>query len=290
MMQRIAASILMSAAMLLSGCSETLVSNSETADITPTAIQTELSDSLETTPVPTGEQSPKGLIPPESKDTTVPQRESPAVATKEQPKISKEETSTTPKPKPMETSVQQIEIPEAPEDADLVRVKDYIPSIFVNLKYASNDNFTGEIIYDFTEPLLRYGTVKKLAAVQAALLDQGYSLMIWDAYRPTSAQFKLWEICPDATYVANPNKGASSHSRGNTIDVTLVRSDGSCLEMPTGFDDFTIRADRDYSDVSSEAAKNALLLEQTMVSHGFQCYSAEWWHYSDVDSYSVIQE
>ncbi len=188
----------------------------------------------------------------------------------------------------------EIEVPEetpsALADWELVQVRDYIPSVYVDLKYATQDNFTGEVIYDFTEPSLRYGTVKKLAAVQAALLEQGYSLKIWDAYRPTSAQFRLWEICPDATFVANPNTGFSSHSRGNTVDVTLVRSDGSEPEMPTGFDDFTSRADRDYSDVSAEAAKNALLLEQTMASHGFRCYAAEWWHFSDVDAYSVVSE
>ena len=70
---------------------------------------------------------------------------------------------------------------------------------------------------------------------------QGYGLLIWDAYRPVSAQFRLWEICPDSTYVANPNTGYSSHSRGNTVDVSLVTASGGSVEMPSGFDDFTAR-------------------------------------------------
>lgn len=69
-------------------------------------------------------------------------------------------------------------------------VRDYIPSVYVDLKYASKDNFTGTAIYDFTDAYLRYGTVKKLAEVQQELLEQGYSLKIWDAYRLVSAQFR----------------------------------------------------------------------------------------------------
>ena len=87
--------------------------------------------------------------------------------------------------------------------------------------------------------------------------------------------------------MANPEKGFSSHSRGNTVDVTLVDRDGNELEMPSEFDDFSAKADRDYSDVEEEAAINALLLEETMIEAGFKPYSSEWWHFSDTDSYEV---
>ena len=143
------------------------------------------------------------------------------------------------------------------------------------------------MIYDFTEPVLRLGTVKKLAKVQETLLKKGYSLKIWDAYRPTEAQFRLWEVCPDPDYVSDPNKGFSNHSRGNTVDVTLVRADGSELEMPTGFDDFSALADRDYSDISGNALVNVQLLENTLKEEGFRCYWKEWWHYTDEISYPV---
>lgn len=176
-----------------------------------------------------------------------------------------------------------------PADEDLVRVLDYIPSIYVELKYATEDNFTGTVVYDFADAQLRYGTIKKLAQVQTELLVHGYSLKIWDAYRPVSAQFKLWEICPDPVYVANPNTGYSSHSRGNTVDVTLVLADGTEIEMPTGFDDFSPLADRDYSDVPAAATENVLVLENMMKKYGFNCYSGEWWHYSDSSTYPVVQ-
>ena len=181
---------------------------------------------------------------------------------------------------------QEMPAPE-PADSDFVKVTDYIPTIQVELAYAGTDNFTGQAIYDFTEAYLRYGTAKKLAAVQEALKAQGLGLLIWDAFRPTAAQFKLWEVCPDPTYVANPETGFSSHSRGNTVDVTLVSLDGTAVEMPTGFDDFSPLADRDYSDVDALPAANAALLEDAMTQAGFTPYQGEWWHFSDSDVYEV---
>lgn len=177
----------------------------------------------------------------------------------------------------------------APEPAaeDFVPVADYLPQVRVDLRYAGSDNFTGQTIYDFTDAYLRYGTVQKLSQAQEALEEAGYSLLIWDAFRPVEAQFRLWEVCPDPVYVANPEKGYSSHSRGNTVDVTLTDLAGNAVEMPSGFDDFSSLADRDYSDVPAEAAAHAQLLEDVMASCGFRPYSGEWWHFSDTDEYPV---
>ncbi len=187
--------------------------------------------------------------------------------------------------------------PEQPETApstspdDFVLVTEYIPDISIDLRYATDNNFTGQVIYGFTDAYLRYGTVQKLAEAQASLRELGYSLKIWDAFRPTSAQWKLWEVCPDAQYVANPTKGYSSHSRGNTVDVTLVDNDGSDVPMPTAFDDFSPLADRDYSDITNETAvKNAELLEAVMKDAGFKPYSGEWWHFSDETVYPVDED
>ena len=179
--------------------------------------------------------------------------------------------------------------PEPESDEVFVRVLDYIPTAVQELRYATEDNFTGQVIYESADAYLRYGTVKRLMVVQNGLKPLGYKLLIWDSYRPVEAQFKLWEICPDSTYVANPNKGYSSHSRGNTIDVSIVTLAGKEVEMPTGFDDFSVEADRDYSDVSQTAAENALMLEQIMEDAGFRGYSGEWWHYTDTTDYPVIE-
>ena len=86
-------------------------------------------------------------------------------------------------------------------------------------------------------------------AAAEELEEKGVYFKIWDAYRPVWAQFKLWEICPDPTFVSNPNVGFSSHSRGNTVDITLVDKEGNELLMPSAFDEFSSAADRDYSDL-----------------------------------------
>ena len=189
-----------------------------------------------------------------------------------------------------QTEEESEELPIVVEDDVFVNIKTYIPDIVIELKYATTDNFTGKKIYDFTEAYLRYGTVKKLMNVQSALKEQGLSLKVWDAFRPTSAQFVLWEVCPDSTYVANPNKSFSSHSKGNTVDITIVDEKGEELIMPTAFDDFSKQADRDYSDCSKEARKNALLLEDVMKENGFKAYFGEWWHYTDQITYPVEQK
>ncbi len=177
-----------------------------------------------------------------------------------------------------------------PEDDDIVFVMDYIPSLYYDLKYATTDNFTGKVIYDFDEPRLRYGTVKKLAAAQEELVSMGYSLVIWDAYRPLYAQQALWEAFPDPNFVSDPATGYCSHSRGNTVDVTLtVIADASFPLMPSGFDEFSSKADRNYSDVSTTASANSRMLERVMTAHGFAGYSGEWWHYSDTTEYPIIE-
>ncbi len=181
------------------------------------------------------------------------------------------------------------EVPAStPSPADFVRVQDLIADIAVELRYATEDNFTGAAIYEFSDAYLRLGTARRLAAAQALLAEQGCGLKIWDAFRPTAAQFRLWEVCPDSRYVADPEKGFSSHSRGSAVDVTLVDAEGNELAMPTAFDDFTPLADRDWSDVSdAAAAANAQRLEAAMTAAGFRPYFGEWWHFSDTDAYEV---
>lgn len=178
--------------------------------------------------------------------------------------------------------------PPEPDDMDLVRVADFIPGIRQSLAYATEDNFVGQPIYDFADAYLRYGTVKKLRSVCDELEQQGLGILIWDGFRPLAAQERLWEICPDPTYVSHPVTGSRSHCRGSAVDLTLVNlKTGEQLTMPTGFDDFSKLADRDYSDCSQEAADHARMLENVMKKYGFKPYSAEWWHFSDTDEYPV---
>ena len=187
-----------------------------------------------------------------------------------------------------EIITQEITTEKEPEDDEYVLVKKYIPDIYVELRYATENNFTGVKIYDFTEAYLRYGTVKKLAQVQKELKQQGYSLKIWDAYRPFEAQQKLWEVYPDPNYVANPANGMKKHNLGGTVDITMVAADGSVISMPTEFDDFSLKADRDYSDIEDEeAVKNVMILQNAMENNGFTGYQGEWWDYSDTVEYEA---
>ena len=188
-----------------------------------------------------------------------------------------------------EIITQEITTEKEPEDDEYVLVNKYIPDIYVELMYATDNNFTGVRIYDFTDAYLRYGTVKKLANVQKELKEQGYSLKIWDAYRPFEAQQKLWEVYPDPNYVANPANGMKKHNIGGTVDITMVTADGSVISMPTEFDDFSLKADRDYSDIEDEeAVKNVMILQNAMENNGFTGYQGEWWDYSYTVEYEAV--
>ena len=192
----------------------------------------------------------------------------------EQP-LQKETEETTPKVSPQ----------------DMVNLAEFIPRIQVDLRYATPNNFTSAIIYDDDTAYLRRGTAEKLKAAQAEFVTHGYTIKVWDAYRPPAAQFKLWEKVPDARFVINPHKGYSYHSRGVAVDITLVDEKGQEVIMPTGFDDFTARVDRDYSDLDQETAANARFLEEIMVKHGFSSIYYEWWHFidSNKDKYPVYE-
>ena len=188
-----------------------------------------------------------------------------------------------------EIITQEITTEKEPEDDEYVLVNKYIPDIYVELMYATDNNFTGVRIYDFTDAYLRYGTVKKLANVQKELKEQGYSLKIWDAYRPFEAQQKLWEVYPDPNYVANPADGMKKHNLGGTVDITMVAADGSIIPMPTEFDDFSLKADRNYSDIDNEeAVNNVMILQNAMENNGFTGYQGEWWDYSDTVEYEAV--
>lgn len=188
-----------------------------------------------------------------------------------------------------EIITQEITTEKEPEDDEYVLVNKYIPDIYVELMYATDNNFTVVRIYDFTDAYLRYGTVKKLANVQKELKEQGYSLKIWDAYRPFEAQQKLWEVYPDPNYVANPANGMKKHNLGGTVDITMVAADGSVISMPTEFDDFSLKADRNYSDIDNEeAVNNVMILQNAMENNGFTGYQGEWWDYSDTVEYEAV--
>lgn len=176
------------------------------------------------------------------------------------------------------------------ENETLVKVRDYIKDVFVQLPYATENNFTGKRLYDFKDAYLRYGTVLKLKRVCEYLRPHGVCIKILDAYRPAAAQFVMWAAMPDDDFVADPRGGFSRHTRGGTVDVTLATPDGTDMEMPSPFDDFSGAAKRIYDNATEEARKNALLLEDAMTRFGFWGYENEWWHFNDSDVYPVLEK
>lgn len=153
------------------------------------------------------------------------------------------------------------------------------PSIMVDLRYATTNNFTHQVVYDFQTAIARTGTAKKLAAANALLKPQGYRLKVWDAYRPVTAQERLFEVYPDPTFVAEPNPNFS-HQKGVTFDVTLCDRDGHEIPMQTGFDDFTKAAHRN-APRTAEQERTYQILTQAMTEAGFDGYVNEWWDFRD---------
>jgi len=166
--------------------------------------------------------------------------------------------------------------------ADLVDMKEVNPRIIVDMKYASEDNFTKKKLYDSNTCFLRKSTAVKLDAVQKELEEMNLGLKVWDCYRPLAVQWIFWAILPDERYVANPQTG-SRHNRASAVDLTLVDSQGKELQMPTGFDDFSPRADHHYQDLPDQVIRNRKLLKGVMERAGFIALPEEWWHYDDED-------
>ena len=180
---------------------------------------------------------------------------------------------------------------ESIKDTELVKISDYAPDIMIDLRYATENNFTGKVIYEFKEPYIRCGTMKKLLVIQEELAEQGLGLCIWDAYRPVYAQEAVYNATPDdkkGTYVASPEGG--NHSRGHTVDGTLYDLEtGELLEMPSEFDDFSEKAHPDLLDDDTDVARKnvKILIELMTKDKRFSTIKSEWWHFVDTDSYEL---
>ena len=164
--------------------------------------------------------------------------------------------------------------------AELVPIQQVAPGVKLDIRYATTNNFTHRKVYDRAVCYLRPSTAAKLAAAEKEFESLGYRIQVYDCYRPLTVQKKFWALVPDERYVANPAKG-SRHNRGAAVDLTLITPDGKELPMPTGYDDFTEKAHREYQKLPAEALKNRALLERVMTKHGFVGMPTEWWHFDD---------
>lgn len=160
----------------------------------------------------------------------------------------------------------------------LVEIQSVAPQIQVDLKYATEDNFTGKIVYHFNQCFFIQEVASRLQSIQRELEGIGLGLKIWDGFRPASAQWKFWNLVPDERYVSDPRKGGR-HTRGTAVDLTLVTKDGKELPMPSAFDDFSEKAHRNFMQATPEEIANREFLENIMKKYGFEGLPTEWWHF-----------
>lgn len=163
-------------------------------------------------------------------------------------------------------------------DAKLIELKKVIPNIILDIKYATKDNFTNQVVYPSAHCFLIDQAVHNLKLASDEFNSLGYKIKVFDAYRPLKYQYKFWQLMPDERYVADPKKG-SRHNRGCAIDLTLVNKNNKEVDMGTGFDDFSKSAHRDFKDLPKQVLDNRKILQEIMEKHNFIGWLNEWWHF-----------
>jgi len=161
----------------------------------------------------------------------------------------------------------------------LVDIEKYIPDIMLDIRYATDNNFVGEAVYNIPKAYTRLPVAKALKKIQNELKKENLGLKIYDAYRPYSVTVKFYKKVNDTNFIASPKKG-SRHNRGCAIDLTIIDlKTGKEIVMPTGYDDFTERAAHNFNDLPKDVLINRDKLKKIMTANGFKAFASEWWHY-----------
>lgn len=199
-----------------------------------------------------------------------------------------------------ETMPEQMQIQSAydlPEG--FVYVRDVIPDVIEEIRYAGTHNFTGNVVEGYEAPfaIMTKEAAEKLALAADALRQEGYRIKIFDAYRPRRAvahfirwsqqeedgltseefypDFKKRSLLVDQGYIARN----SAHTRGSAVDLTLTDFNGNEVDMGTCFDYFGGLSWHGAKNITEEQAQNRLLLKTAMEKAGFRPFEQEWWHY-----------
>lgn len=187
-----------------------------------------------------------------------------------------------------------------PVAKDFIDIRDVIPNIRTEIRYASEHNFIGTKIDGYEAPkcYLTRDTAQALRNVQESLRPFGLALKVFDCYRPQRAvdHFVRWardlnDTRMKAVYYPNVSKNRlfeggyiaarSGHSRGSTVDLTLVSAqDGTALDMGTPFDRFGPESWPNSLRVNASQRAHRMLLRQVMTRHGFRPLAEEWWHFT----------
>ncbi len=184
------------------------------------------------------------------------------------------------------------------DKSDFQKVSEVIYDAAYDIRYYSDNNFTGHRINGYKTPIA-YMTKDSLKALSIAAEDlrkQGYRLLIWDTYRPQKAvdDFVDWINNPNApgdkTFYPKLKKSEllegqyimakSGHSRGSPIDLTIMKKDGSFVDMGGTFDLFSEISHPDYKKLTRLQKKNRKILYNAMTKAGFKGINSEWWHFT----------
>lgn len=169
---------------------------------------------------------------------------------------------------------------KADSNKTLVEIKDRIPNIVLDIRYATDNNFLKKTFYKEAKAFARLPVVKALEKAQAELNTKGIGIKIYDGYRPYAITVQFYESFPDSTYVASPWTG-SKHNRGCALDITLVDlKTGNELAMPTPYDSAVKASWADAPVKNKKVLKNRELMKAVMKKNGFTVEPSEWWHYN----------
>ena len=176
-------------------------------------------------------------------------------------------------------------------EAKLVELITLDPTIKLDIRYATEDNFVGKKVYPEARAFLQKPAAKAVAKVHKKLRERGLGLVIFDGYRPWSITKLFWEVTPEdkRKFVANPAKG-SKHNRGCAVDLSIFDlKTGRLADMPSGYDEFTERASPDYTGGTAQQTANRELLRKMMEDAGFTVNPNEWWHFDfkDWEKYAI---
>jgi zinc D-Ala-D-Ala dipeptidase len=175
---------------------------------------------------------------------------------------------------------------------DLVELVKLDPTIKLDIRYATTNDFLGTPLYTQARAFLQRPAAEALVRANSELKTHGYGLIIHDGYRPWYVTKIFWDATPDdkKIFVANPSKG-SMHNRGCAVDLSLYDlKTGQEVQMPSGYDEMTERAYADYPGGTDEERALRQLLRQAMEAQGFAVIPKEWWHfdYKDWKLYPIM--
>jgi D-alanyl-D-alanine dipeptidase len=169
--------------------------------------------------------------------------------------------------------------------SDLVELVTLDPSIRLDIRYATTNNFLSSVLYEKGRAFLQRPAAEALVRAHHELEKLGYGILVHDAYRPWYVTKILWDATPadKHDFVANPTRG-SRHNRGCAADVTLYAlATGKAVEMPSLYDEMSERARADYSGGTDEQRRLRQVLRSAMEAQGFAVYNVEWWHFDYED-------